>query len=284
MNILSLDGGGVFGHAACKLLEDTDISQFDIISGTSIGSAIAAGLAIGKTPEELNSFFTDWMPLVVKKSWRMFNPFQAKYSSRGLERAVTELVGYKTLADVNSRLLIPVVNVRNAHLYVFDSDKFEHSRLPLRKVVIASCSAPTYFPVTEVNGDKYVDGGLIANNPSVIACTLAKASMDKINLISLGTGDKPAFCMNEPRVKILWLRFLVRALLEGASDQSSSLLVSNMPLNSYFRWQPMRASGWAMDSIKDMKASEKLWKDEIEHGREMLAKAIKKLPPVKERA
>ena len=56
-----------------------------------------------------------------------------------------------------------------------------------------TCAAPTYFPVYQ----GFVDGGIIANNPSVCAVThaldpgLGGQTLDRISLLSVGTGACP---------------------------------------------------------------------------------------------
>ena len=64
--------------------------------------------------------------------------------------------------------------------------------------VLASCSAPTYFDPHIIN-DTYqlVDGGLWANNPSLVAAIDAhyrlKVPLEDIRVLSIGTGKSRAF-------------------------------------------------------------------------------------------
>ena len=58
--------------------------------------------------------------------------------------------------------------------------------------VLASCSAPTYFPPVYVDPYLLADGGLWSNNPSLVAyveaTTVLGAKPEGIALLSIGTG------------------------------------------------------------------------------------------------
>lgn len=67
-----------------------------------------------------------------------------------------------------------------------------------RKAVGASSAAPTYFdPLQNENGydldEMLIDGGVVANNPSLYAMLMARYlyDNDEVIMMSLGTGDKP---------------------------------------------------------------------------------------------
>lgn len=67
-----------------------------------------------------------------------------------------------------------------------------------RKAVGASAAAPTYFdPLQNENNfgmdEMLIDGGVVANNPSLYAEMMARYlfDQDEVIMISIGTGDKP---------------------------------------------------------------------------------------------
>jgi patatin-like phospholipase/acyl hydrolase len=265
VRVLSIDGGGCFGRAPAEVLGLVSASDFDLFAGSSIGSAIAGALAVGKDPATLADFFDEWMPVVFKK--RMPLPFRAKYGTDGLQEALKAQFGNTLFGDVDTRLLVTAVDVKTARLKVFDSENFADARLLMREVVQASCSAPTFFAPCKIGAKTYCDGGVIANRPDAIACLFADAPMNEILLVSLGTGDAPNHDMSAPKSLSLWLRFLVRALLEGASDDLSGLLVDHMSLKSIYRWQPMRKKGWQMDAPTDMMEACEAWAEDIAKAR-----------------
>jgi hypothetical protein len=60
-------------------------------------------------------------------------------------------------------------------------------------VAMATSAAPTYFPVARVHSHRLIDGGVWANNPSVIAISEAVSMLDvpltSIRVLNVGTMD-----------------------------------------------------------------------------------------------
>jgi patatin-like phospholipase/acyl hydrolase len=81
--LLALDGGGICGVVSLEVLRkvEKDLAAatgkgasfrlgdfFDCIAGTSTGALTAAGLAFGKSVQELVDFYTDAGPLMFEKT------------------------------------------------------------------------------------------------------------------------------------------------------------------------------------------------------------------------
>ena len=63
----------------------------------------------------------------------------------------------------------------------------------MQDVALATSAAPVYFPSYPLNNLNLVDGGLVANNPSLLALIQAKKAIDPrrdIFILSLGTGER----------------------------------------------------------------------------------------------
>ena len=104
----------------------------------------------------------------------------------------------KCLADCNKRLVIPAYNIGEDDVYLFKTPHHERLKrdwkVPLWKVGMATSAAPTYFPAfTKVDHVRLVDGGVWANNPTMVGITEAVSllgqSLDSIKVFSLGTTD-----------------------------------------------------------------------------------------------
>lgn len=211
--ILSIDGGGFRGLFAAHILrrmeEEWDVDwrqQFGMFAGTSTGSIIAAGLASGLSAAELAGFYEEHGQRVFTPRLRSrLDPlkiFTSRYSSRRLRTLLESVLGDRTLGDVPIPLILPSVDIGNGCVHVFKSryaDNFVRDReVRVCDAVLASCSAPTYFD-PHVVGDKYqvIDGGVWANNPSLVAVIDAyyrlKIPLENLRVLSIGTGKSRTF-------------------------------------------------------------------------------------------
>jgi patatin-like phospholipase/acyl hydrolase len=79
--ILSLDGGGLRGTFSAKFLAEIErelgvrvADHFDLIAGTSTGSIIALGLALGLRAEDMLDFYVERGPDIFRgRRRRRFN-------------------------------------------------------------------------------------------------------------------------------------------------------------------------------------------------------------------
>jgi len=211
--ILSLDGGGIRGYLSIKILaniekilneqnnENINIGQrFDLIIGTSTGGIIASALAIGKSAEKVLELYKNLIPKVFQaEESGVFSP---KYSNSTLKKELEKILGDKTLSNVKTDLCITSVDVENATPRFHKSKYFDRNspRLDEKLVdlALATSAAPTYFPlVSTKHSTNLTDGGVVANNPSMIgfidAMQLNDNNTENIILISIGTGEQP--CM-----------------------------------------------------------------------------------------
>ena len=133
--------------------------------------------------------------------------FRARYCPHALQEAFDEGFGESTLRSIEfTRLVIPAVNLTKGVPHVFRSRHLpigvRDQDFKLSYVVIASTAAPTYFPHRKIGECSYVDGGVWAADPSMLAVAEAMRiqqfggceidgtcfSTDDIHLLSVGTG------------------------------------------------------------------------------------------------
>jgi len=232
--ILALDGGGVRGILTLQYLKrvedilrkragnapDFRLSQyFDLIGGTSTGSIIATGLALGWTVEKLEVLYNELSEQVFQKSiWRQ-GILQAKFPRTPLMNALTAQFGDRTLGsdDLQTGLMImtkrldsgspwPLMN--NPKGRYFDPVANKGKATPnkdflLREIVRASTAAPHYFNPERLRIGKdtegvFVDGGVSPhNNPALQLLLMATTEgfglkwatgADQLLLVSVGTG------------------------------------------------------------------------------------------------
>ncbi len=177
--ILSLDGGGVRGIVAARMLAniekriDRPLNEyFDLIVGTSTGSIVAAAIATGRNSEDIVEFFQNKsssifpyqsifslqrIPLLLK-----YGISAPKYSNNNLIQVLQGVFGETRLFDVatSPRLLVVSYDTIERNPIIFKSwrpDK-PYGNVPLWEVCVSSASAPTYFPAH--NLDKRVIGNV----------------------------------------------------------------------------------------------------------------------------
>jgi patatin-like phospholipase/acyl hydrolase len=205
---------------------------FNLIVGTSTGGilavALAAGISLDKVislyeeagpyifpeencqPEEMKNLpYLLWkLHLLWKFHWLWKFRHRPTANQQPLRHRLAGLFGEKTLADIYAEtgiaLCLPCVDVTTQKTVVIKTPHLPYlTRDGRRKAVdvcIATSAAPFYFPMaylprTDAGGcDIFVDGGLWANNPVVIALIealeLAKEGQS-IEIVSVGTCNPP---------------------------------------------------------------------------------------------
>lgn len=202
--ILALDGGGIRGiypaHILMRIQEEFQLTfseKFDLIVGTSTGSILAAGCALDLDFKEIESLYENEGKKIFESRFLGYKGFLAsKYKKNHLRKLSKEIFGEKLLKDAKSRLVLTSTDISNGSVYVFKSpylkDFVRDNNVKIAEAVLASCSAPGFFDPEKVGDYLLADGGLWANNPSMLGITEAlsklKIPLEKISLLSIGTG------------------------------------------------------------------------------------------------
>lgn len=264
--LLALDGGGIRGVISIEILKKIEsllreqtgnptlvlADYFDYIAGTSIGAVIAAGLALGKSVDELRSVYREggremFTSAGIAARWRH------KFTAEKLtERIKLEVGPQTTLGDARLKTLLMFV-LRNATTdspwlisnnprAMFNDQTLPGCNLdyPLWKLVRASTAAPSFFPpeVIEVEGRQmvFVDGAITAyNNPAFLLFLMATATPyrlcwpvgeDEMLLVSIGTGTAAAenSRLRPEQMNLLYHATTVPAALLAASLHQQDIL------------------------------------------------------------
>ena len=206
--ILSLDGGGIKGLFSAAVLaaveEDLKVNitdHFDLIAGTSTGGIIALGLGLGMKPREIVEFYLKEGPKIFP-GWFGLKWFQhwgfRKFSSEPLAAALQSCFKDKRFGDSQKRLVIPSYNLGEDDVHNFRTPHHQRLsrdyRIPAWKVALATSAAPTYFPCSrEVDKMRLIDGGVWANNPTMVAVAEAFETLGvplaNQWVLSFGTSD-----------------------------------------------------------------------------------------------
>lgn len=241
--ILALDGGGIKGLFTARVL-DRIVQQYpkllknvDLLAGTSTGGIIALALAAGKTPGEIAKLYSERGEKIFDDSiWDdlidLGNAVGADYHLTGLRRELKREFGGLKLGELDKKVVVPSFDLDSPEdeaegrprmwkpkfFHNFpgsDSDGGE----PVLDVALRTGAAPTYFP----SHQGYIDGGVVANNPSMAALAqaldkrAANRELGDLLLLSVSTGTEPKYI----RGKSLdwgwgqWARPLIDLMMSG---------------------------------------------------------------------
>ena len=210
--IMSFDGGGTAGALSLQLLNRLAkqtpqlISGTNVFSGTSIGSFIALALASGRSPKETLQFFKEKiLPAysISRPGGPVFNQ-QLPYS--GFIKAVqTFFPPDLLLRNLRKRIVVPSFQLFSPQLnrwtpvlfHNFPGSPYLDEKAS--DVILRSSAAPA----TQRAYQNYVDGYVVASNPSTAAIAFAvgkaKQPIDQIAVLSIGTGETPTQLRRDTR-------------------------------------------------------------------------------------
>ncbi len=176
---------------------------FDLIAGTSTGGIIALGLGAGLTAHALLDLYVNeghrvFPPEQRLRGWRLFRRLSRNlYDRTALDELLWQTLGARTLRDSRYRLLIPATEAKHGDPAVYKTPHhpgyFLDGDKPMAEVAAATSAAPTYLkPVVQ---DEYIllDGGIWANNPTMMALvetlTCFTVAREQIEILSIGCGQ-----------------------------------------------------------------------------------------------
>jgi uncharacterized protein len=209
--ILALDGGGLRGAFTAAVLAKWDdmlqrtggsdlVRHFDLVAGTSTGAILAIGLSLNIPPREMLTFYRTQGPRIFPKDRSLRHWLKSKHDSQTLQKTLESVFGDRTLSkDSCCRLVIPTVRAVHGESEVIvtehTADRTAFPGISAVDAALSSSAAPTYFDEAVVDDNiaiqKYLDGGLWANNPVLPAITEAvrylKIPLHRIDVLSVGT-------------------------------------------------------------------------------------------------
>jgi len=247
-SLLSINGGGLYGVGVANWLTKFHPTwKPDYISGTSVGSIIGSLIAIGKSYKVIADMFNGDLPKKIfsKPSFpKNILPTGYTYDNVEAKKVLKDQFGDMKVKDTEIPIIIVAWNYSKKKAKVFthkyNSDYF------LRDAVLASMSAPTYFPIYELKdpatgrSDLLGDGGVCGNDPSmagIAAMREADIRISDIRCLSLATSGWPEEKNISPSTAVSWLPIVVGILTLGNADYSSHC-ARQMLNNSYMQVIP----------------------------------------------
>ena len=287
-HILVLNGGGAMGAIETHFLSMLDTGKqtlegIDLICGASIGGILAAAYATGKSFSEVDDVFQKRAKeCFVKRCAAYVNPLaNPTYRSDCLEKVVRDMIGDVKLGDVKRiypklKIIIPAVNLSEDVYVQFNNFTHEYDDIPLWKLAMMTSAAPTYYSGQDLNGDVYVDSGIIECDPIMTATTMAKKyfGVPFINqrVMMLGTGlDRDPTPMPPKRYESFNLLDVATEVLSEYTCLSNKLFVKQVAdglgLDYWNFWNPVNVEG----KLADWKSIPKWVAEADKHRTEFLA-------------
>ena len=199
--VLSLDGGGVRAIAQVIFLQELERSIgkptheiFDFFLGTSAGSANLACLAAREMEaKDILGFWSEenLKQTMSKSFWdnASFLQTKPKYDSKGKEKVLSQYFGVQKLGESKNPMGVLTYDIESRTPRILSS--YASPEISIKNAVIASSAAPIYYPTYQIeDGSWLIDGGIVANNPCLIAYSEAKKLFPnyRIKVLSIGTG------------------------------------------------------------------------------------------------
>lgn len=204
--ILALSGGGFRGLYTAQIIAKAEerlggrslATRFDLLAGTSIGGILALALAMEIPAQKIVTLFTEFGEDIFKKrGWAFFGFRKSLHDSSILKGLLSgpDLFGDATLDDCKHPVIVPTINFTTGKPQLFKTphhDTFKNDgRRKLVDVALATSAAPVYFQRHLFEHTQYVDGGLFANAPGLLALHEAEHFLqvcaERIHLMAIGT-------------------------------------------------------------------------------------------------
>lgn len=155
---IALSGGGASGIAhigVLQALEEFGIKP-QVVSGTSMGAIVGVFYAAGYSPKEMLKLLVD------RKFHKMINwhmPFSGLIDIGQVEKVMAEIIGKDDFTSLTIPFYCAVTNLNTGLEEIKSQGK-------LFQWVMASASIPVVFEPQVIEGQTYVDGGLLNNLPA----------------------------------------------------------------------------------------------------------------------
>ncbi len=220
---LALGGGAARGFAhvgVIKALEAQGISP-DIVVGTSAGSVVGALYASG-----LNGFQIQELSMTMEENQildgsgfyqcileTMISDKRGCIRGQALQVFINNNVRGRPIEQLNKTFAAVATNLGTGEMMVFRSGN-------TGMAVRASSSVPVYFQPVTINGQDYVDGGLVAPVPASVA-----RSMGADFVIAVDISDRPQDRKTTGISDILSQTFSIFGMTINRHEQASADII-----------------------------------------------------------
>ena len=187
-----LGGGGNLGAVQVGMLQallEAGVAP-DVVIGCSVGALNAAGLAADPSPAGVRRMRETWLGLDgdelfpagrVTGLWMLGRKGQAIQANTGLRNLIERTLPYKRLEDAPIPVHVNATSLQTGRGRWFTSGSAVEA-------ILASAALPAVFPPVVVDGEAYIDGGVVDNVPISRALALGAR---RIYVLHVGNFTRP---------------------------------------------------------------------------------------------
>jgi NTE family protein len=187
-----LGGGGVYGATQVGMLRalvEAGVTP-DLVVGTSVGALNGAMVASGPSPDTITRLGRLWASLsdsgvfsdsLGSQAMRLARERTHLHSAAPLRRLLRDNLSATRIEQLPIRFECVAASVERASAHWFSSGS-------IADAVIASCAVPGLFPPAVIDGEHFLDGGLVHSIPVGRAVRLGAKT---IYVLHVGRLERP---------------------------------------------------------------------------------------------
>jgi NTE family protein len=194
-----LGGGGALGAYEIGMLRALLEKEIvpDLIFGTSIGAFNGVAIASDPTLASVDRLEEAWTTLdnsdvfsgtVFSGAATLVRTRTAIHSNQPLRRLLTKLLGAKTFEELQIPFQCVAACIERAEEHWFSEGE-------LVEAILASSAVPGILPAVKVNGEHFVDGGIVNSIPIARAVELGAS---EIFVLHVGRIERPLTAPKNP--------------------------------------------------------------------------------------
>ena len=252
-----LGGGGNLGAIQIGMLQALWARGIrpDVLVGASVGAVNAAGMALDPSPDGIEHLRRTWLDPATAQvfaagklggPWQLFRRGRSMVGNDRLRNLLDGSLGTRRFEDLEVPLHVVATSLRSGRERWFSSG-------PVVDAVLASSALPAVLPPVDIDGEAYIDGGVIDNVPISKAVEL---DVERVVVLHVGNFDRPRRQPKRP-IDALLQSFSIarnyRFLAETAEDREGVDVVvlpsvdpGNVKYNDFGRSPELIARGRAM--------------------------------------
>lgn len=162
-------GGGARGSAQAGMLQALVARGIvpDVIYGASVGAINASGFAGDATPEGVEALAAKWRTVTREdvfpqgrfpSPWRFFQQRESVFSNEGVRRIIDDGLKFERIEHSPIPLEVVATSLTDGRPQWFTEG-------PAQPAILASAALPALLPPVVIDGESFIDGGVVDNVP-----------------------------------------------------------------------------------------------------------------------